>query len=98
MTLRLAASGAGAPSVGAAGPADGGDETRLPFRRGIALLESGCVDNVLQVGESRGSRGVVCLSVSPSGGGSPPPPLWAAPQRSARPHPARCPHWPGQSS
>uniref|UniRef100_A0A8C2G5W9 Zinc finger, SWIM-type containing 6 n=1 Tax=Cyprinus carpio TaxID=7962 RepID=A0A8C2G5W9_CYPCA len=27
------------------------DETRLPFRRGIALLESGCVDNVLQVGE-----------------------------------------------
>uniref|UniRef100_A0A8C1YBU1 Zinc finger SWIM-type containing 6 n=1 Tax=Cyprinus carpio TaxID=7962 RepID=A0A8C1YBU1_CYPCA len=26
------------------------DETRLPFRRGIALLESGCVDNVLQVG------------------------------------------------
>ncbi|XP_066507316.1 zinc finger SWIM domain-containing protein 6 isoform X2 [Hoplias malabaricus] len=30
--------------------ADGTDETRLPFRRGIALLESGCVDNVLQVG------------------------------------------------
>uniref|UniRef100_I3MVG8 Zinc finger SWIM-type containing 6 n=2 Tax=Ictidomys tridecemlineatus TaxID=43179 RepID=I3MVG8_ICTTR len=26
------------------------DETRLPFRRGIALLENGCVDNVLQVG------------------------------------------------
>uniref|UniRef100_A0A8C7MAZ0 Zinc finger SWIM-type containing 6 n=1 Tax=Oncorhynchus kisutch TaxID=8019 RepID=A0A8C7MAZ0_ONCKI len=26
------------------------DETRLPFRRGIALLESDCVDNVLQVG------------------------------------------------
>uniref|UniRef100_A0A8I3W6Z1 Zinc finger SWIM-type containing 6 n=1 Tax=Callithrix jacchus TaxID=9483 RepID=A0A8I3W6Z1_CALJA len=45
-----AAAGAGAPSVGAAGAADGGDETRLPFRRGIALLESGCVDNVLQVG------------------------------------------------
>ncbi|XP_020932632.1 zinc finger SWIM domain-containing protein 6 [Sus scrofa] len=45
-----AAAGAGAPSVGAAGSADGGDETRLPFRRGIALLESGCVDNVLQVG------------------------------------------------
>ncbi|XP_036264672.1 zinc finger SWIM domain-containing protein 6 isoform X6 [Pipistrellus kuhlii] len=44
------AGGAGAPSVGAAGTADGGDETRLPFRRGIALLESGCVDNVLQVG------------------------------------------------
>ncbi|KAL1266139.1 hypothetical protein QQF64_001814 [Cirrhinus molitorella] len=33
------------------------DETRLPFRRGIALLESGCVDNVLQVGE--------CLDVNP---------------------------------
>nr|XP_024102990.2 zinc finger SWIM domain-containing protein 6 [Pongo abelii] len=45
-----AAAGAGAPSVGPAGAADGGDETRLPFRRGIALLESGCVDNVLQVG------------------------------------------------
>ncbi|KAK2887997.1 zinc finger SWIM domain-containing protein 6 isoform X1 [Channa argus] len=27
-----------------------GDETRLPFRRGIGLLESNCVDNVLQVG------------------------------------------------
>ncbi|XP_028319113.1 zinc finger SWIM domain-containing protein 6-like [Gouania willdenowi] len=26
------------------------DEQRLPFRRGIALLEGGCVDNVLQVG------------------------------------------------
>nr|XP_020016102.1 zinc finger SWIM domain-containing protein 6-like [Castor canadensis] len=45
-----AAAGAGTPSVGAAGAADGGEETRLPFRRGIALLESGCVDNVLQVG------------------------------------------------
>nr|XP_035956968.1 zinc finger SWIM domain-containing protein 6-like isoform X2 [Halichoerus grypus] len=48
-----AAAGAGAPSVGAAGAADGGDETRLPFRRGIALLESGCVDNVLQVERER---------------------------------------------
>ncbi|TSM28120.1 Zinc finger SWIM domain-containing protein 6 [Bagarius yarrelli] len=28
---------------------EGSDETRLPFRRGVALLESGCVDNVLQV-------------------------------------------------
>ncbi|GAB1298537.1 Zinc finger SWIM domain-containing protein 6 [Apodemus speciosus] len=44
------AAGTGTPSVGAASAADGGDETRLPFRRGIALLESGCVDNVLQVG------------------------------------------------
>lgn len=35
------------------------DETRLPFRRGIALLESGCVDNVLQVGE--------CVDVNPRG-------------------------------
>uniref|UniRef100_A0AAY5EHT4 ZSWIM4-8 C-terminal domain-containing protein n=1 Tax=Electrophorus electricus TaxID=8005 RepID=A0AAY5EHT4_ELEEL len=33
-----------------AAAADGGDESRLPFRRGIALLEGGCVDNVLQVG------------------------------------------------
>ncbi|KAM3600096.1 uncharacterized protein V6R79_017461 [Siganus canaliculatus] len=32
------------------GSGESGDETRLPFRRGIALLESGCVDNVLQVG------------------------------------------------
>ncbi|KAI1900154.1 hypothetical protein AGOR_G00047090 [Albula goreensis] len=29
---------------------DNNDETRLPFRRGVALVESGCVDNVLQVG------------------------------------------------
>ncbi|KAF6357794.1 zinc finger SWIM-type containing 6 [Rhinolophus ferrumequinum] len=48
--VAAAGAGAGTPSVGAAGAADGGDETRLPFRRGIALLESGCVDNVLQVG------------------------------------------------
>ncbi|XP_033845267.1 LOW QUALITY PROTEIN: zinc finger SWIM domain-containing protein 6 [Periophthalmus magnuspinnatus] len=34
--------------VGSSGEND--DETRLPFRRGIALLESGCVDNALQVG------------------------------------------------
>ncbi|KAM7368641.1 hypothetical protein PAMP_012958 [Pampus punctatissimus] len=32
------------------GSGESSDETRLPFRRGIALLESGCVDNVLQVG------------------------------------------------
>lgn len=30
---------------------ESGDDTRLPFRRGISLLESGCVENVLQVGE-----------------------------------------------
>uniref|UniRef100_A0A3P8VRJ9 Zinc finger SWIM-type containing 6 n=1 Tax=Cynoglossus semilaevis TaxID=244447 RepID=A0A3P8VRJ9_CYNSE len=29
---------------------ESGDDTRLPFRRGISLLESGCVENVLQVG------------------------------------------------
>ncbi|KAK7895508.1 hypothetical protein WMY93_020833 [Mugilogobius chulae] len=34
--------------AGSSGDTD--DETRLPFRRGIALLESGCVDNALQVG------------------------------------------------
>lgn len=39
----------GGEEVGSGG--ESGDETRLPFRRGIALLESGCVDNVLQVGE-----------------------------------------------
>uniref|UniRef100_A0AAQ4PZ23 ZSWIM4-8 C-terminal domain-containing protein n=1 Tax=Gasterosteus aculeatus aculeatus TaxID=481459 RepID=A0AAQ4PZ23_GASAC len=38
----------GGEEVGVGG--ESGDETRLPFRRGIALLESGCVDNVLQVG------------------------------------------------
>ncbi|XP_004937319.1 zinc finger SWIM domain-containing protein 6 isoform X2 [Gallus gallus] len=32
------------------GAADAADENRLPFRRGIALLDGGCVDNVLQVG------------------------------------------------
>ncbi|MGH0157959.1 UNVERIFIED_CONTAM: hypothetical protein FKN15_034748 [Acipenser sinensis] len=38
----------GGEESGATG--ENSDETRLPFRRGIALLESGCVDNVLQVG------------------------------------------------
>ncbi|XP_068609402.1 zinc finger SWIM domain-containing protein 6-like [Brachionichthys hirsutus] len=38
----------GGDEVGSSG--EGSDETRLPFRRGIALLEIGCVDNVLQVG------------------------------------------------
>uniref|UniRef100_A0A3Q1H563 Zinc finger SWIM-type containing 6 n=1 Tax=Acanthochromis polyacanthus TaxID=80966 RepID=A0A3Q1H563_9TELE len=38
----------GGEELGSSG--ESGDETRLPFRRGIALLESGCVDNVLQVG------------------------------------------------
>ncbi|KAE8636238.1 hypothetical protein XENTR_v10002901 [Xenopus tropicalis] len=51
--------GAGAAAVGAASVAstagvsasgETNDENRLPFRRGIALLEGGCVDNVLQVG------------------------------------------------
>lgn len=39
----------GGEELGSSG--ENSDETRLPFRRGIALLESGCVDNVLQVGE-----------------------------------------------
>ncbi|XP_072430531.1 zinc finger SWIM domain-containing protein 5 isoform X1 [Chiloscyllium punctatum] len=39
---------AAAAAGGAAVPGD--DENRLPFRRGIKLLESGCVENVLQVG------------------------------------------------
>ncbi|XP_028661289.2 zinc finger SWIM domain-containing protein 6 [Erpetoichthys calabaricus] len=38
----------GGEETGTAG--ENSDESRLPFRRGIALLESGCVDNVLQVG------------------------------------------------
>ncbi|XP_064153072.1 zinc finger SWIM domain-containing protein 6-like [Anguilla rostrata] len=38
----------GGDESGAAG--ENGDESRLPFRRGVALVESGCVDNVLQVG------------------------------------------------
>ncbi|XP_071401593.1 zinc finger SWIM domain-containing protein 6 [Centroberyx affinis] len=38
----------GGEEIGSSG--ENSDETRLPFRRGIALLESGCVDNVLQVG------------------------------------------------
>nr|XP_060617519.1 zinc finger SWIM domain-containing protein 6 [Anolis sagrei ordinatus] len=40
----------GAGPGGAADAASAGDESRLPFRRGIALLDGGCVDNVLQVG------------------------------------------------
>lgn len=39
----------GGEEIGSSG--ENSDETRLPFRRGIALLESSCVDNVLQVGE-----------------------------------------------
>lgn len=44
-----AAAPGGAMDAAAAAAAD---ENRLPFRRGIALLDGGCVDNVLQVGES----------------------------------------------
>ncbi|KAF0046102.1 hypothetical protein F2P81_002631 [Scophthalmus maximus] len=40
---------AGGEEIASSG--ESGDDTRLPFRRGIGLLESGCVDNVLQVGE-----------------------------------------------
>uniref|UniRef100_A0A8D3CMH6 SWIM-type domain-containing protein n=1 Tax=Scophthalmus maximus TaxID=52904 RepID=A0A8D3CMH6_SCOMX len=39
---------AGGEEIASSG--ESGDDTRLPFRRGIGLLESGCVDNVLQVG------------------------------------------------
>ncbi|XP_075695449.1 zinc finger SWIM domain-containing protein 6 [Rhinoderma darwinii] len=39
-----------AVAAAVAGVGESSDENRLPFRRGIALLESGCVDNVLQVG------------------------------------------------
>ncbi|XP_050186005.1 zinc finger SWIM domain-containing protein 6 isoform X2 [Myiozetetes cayanensis] len=47
-----AAGPGGAAASGGAGDATAAaaDENRLPFRRGIALLDSGCVDNVLQVG------------------------------------------------
>lgn len=44
--------GAATTSGGAADSTAAADENRLPFRRGIALLDGGCVDNVLQVGES----------------------------------------------
>uniref|UniRef100_A0A8C7ZZ57 Zinc finger SWIM-type containing 6 n=1 Tax=Oryzias sinensis TaxID=183150 RepID=A0A8C7ZZ57_9TELE len=40
--------GTGGEETGSGG--ESGDDTRLPFRKGVALLESGCVDNVLQVG------------------------------------------------
>ncbi|XP_042671125.1 zinc finger SWIM domain-containing protein 6-like [Centrocercus urophasianus] len=36
------------------------DENRLPFRRGIALLDGGCVDNVLQVGFAPSNPGHRC--------------------------------------
>ncbi|KAM6328266.1 zinc finger SWIM domain-containing protein 6 isoform 6-T6 [Alca torda] len=42
--------GAATAPGGAADAAAAADENRLPFRRGIALLDGGCVDNVLQVG------------------------------------------------
>lgn len=43
----------GGATTAPSGAADAAaDENRLPFRRGIALLDGGCVDNVLQVGES----------------------------------------------
>ncbi|XP_051498887.1 zinc finger SWIM domain-containing protein 6 isoform X2 [Apus apus] len=42
--------GAGTALGGAADAAAAAEENRLPFRRGIALLDGGCVDNVLQVG------------------------------------------------
>ncbi|GAB0203593.1 zinc finger SWIM domain-containing protein 6 [Grus japonensis] len=41
--------GAATAPGGAADAAAAADESRLPFRRGIALLDGGCVDNVLQV-------------------------------------------------
>lgn len=86
--VAAAGAGAGTPSVGAAGAADGGDETRLPFRRGIALLESGCVDNVLQVGESQGSRGPsVRPSVPQEGGACPLPSGQPLSQRAPAPPP-----------
>lgn len=47
-----AAVAAVAAVVSGTGGGESSDENRLPFRRGIALLEGGCVDNVLQVGES----------------------------------------------
>uniref|UniRef100_A0ABM5FTT5 Zinc finger SWIM domain-containing protein 6 n=1 Tax=Pogona vitticeps TaxID=103695 RepID=A0ABM5FTT5_9SAUR len=43
--------GGGSAVPGGGGTVDAAaDENRLPFRRGIALLDGGCVDNVLQVG------------------------------------------------
>ncbi|XP_064592373.1 zinc finger SWIM domain-containing protein 6 isoform X2 [Zonotrichia leucophrys gambelii] len=42
--------GAAAPGGAMDVAAAAADENRLPFRRGIALLDGGCVDNVLQVG------------------------------------------------
>ncbi|XP_039945307.1 zinc finger SWIM domain-containing protein 6 isoform X2 [Hirundo rustica] len=42
--------GAAAPGGAMDTATSAADENRLPFRRGIALLDGGCVDNVLQVG------------------------------------------------
>ncbi|RMC04502.1 hypothetical protein DUI87_18948 [Hirundo rustica rustica] len=41
--------GAAAPGGAMDTATSAADENRLPFRRGIALLDGGCVDNVLQV-------------------------------------------------
>lgn len=53
----------GAPTAAVPVSSTGGestDENRLPFRRGIALLEAACVDNVLQVGESSSAPPGMC--------------------------------------
>lgn len=50
-SFKTTGSGDEVGSNGNGGGENNNDETRLPFRRGVALLESGCVENVLQVGE-----------------------------------------------
>ena len=41
----------------AAASGSSGDYQSLPFHKGVRLLETGCVESVLQVGECRGSAG-----------------------------------------
>lgn len=90
-----------AAPVGAAaapgGAADAADENRLPFRRGIALLDGGCVDNVLQVGESPGAtpgpcqyRSLIPQAPSPGVGFAAPRRGRVAPARRGAPA-RRCP-------
>ncbi|KAL6467554.1 hypothetical protein MHYP_G00232310 [Metynnis hypsauchen] len=53
------APGGAASTAGSAGTGAAGDG--LPFRRGIRLLETGCVDNVLQVVRSEGSTDIAWI-------------------------------------
>lgn len=71
--------GAATAPGGAADAVAVADENRLPFRRGIALLDGGCVDNVLQVGESPAGAALRSRAVATRAGRRRPAPLRVSP-------------------